>query len=61
LPLLKPILNVTFLGLGCRIKSAIGPCELMLRMPDGMLQKVHAHIMDMAKPIAMLNKSRQRA
>jgi uncharacterized protein (DUF169 family) len=59
LPLLKSIPNVTFLGLGCRIKSAIGPCELMLGMPGGMLKKVHTHIMDMAKPIAMLKNSRQ--
>jgi uncharacterized protein (DUF169 family) len=59
LPLLKFIPNVTFLGLGCRIKSAIGPCELMMGMPGGMIEEVHAHIMDMAKPIAMLNKSRQ--
>jgi uncharacterized protein (DUF169 family) len=59
LPLLKSIPNVTFLGLGCRIKSAIGPCELMMGMPGAMIEKVHAHIMDMAKPIAMLNKSRQ--
>jgi uncharacterized protein (DUF169 family) len=59
LPLLKSVPNVTFLGLGCRIKSAIGRCELMLGMPGGMLDVVHAHIMDMANPIAMLNKSRE--
>jgi uncharacterized protein (DUF169 family) len=59
LPLLKSVPNVTFLGLGCRIKSATGPCELMLGMPGSMLEAVHAHIMDMAKPIAMLNNSRQ--
>jgi uncharacterized protein (DUF169 family) len=59
LPLLKSIPNVTFLGLGCRIKSAIGPCELMMGIPGAMIEAVHAHLMDMAKPIAMLNKSRQ--
>jgi len=59
LPLLESIPNVTFLGLGCRIKSAIGPCDLMMGMPGSMLEKVHVHIVDMAKPIAMLNKSRK--
>lgn len=58
LPLLKGIPNITFLGLGCRMKSAIGPNHLMLGISGDTLDLVHAHILDMAKPIAMLNKQR---
>ena len=58
LPLMEGICNVTFLGLGCRLKSAIGACHLMLGTPGGTLKMIHQHIMDMAKPIAMLKKAR---
>jgi uncharacterized protein (DUF169 family) len=58
LPLLKGIPNITFLGLGCRMKSAIGPNHLMLGISGDALDQLHAHILDMAKPIAMLNKQR---
>ena len=57
LPMLKGVSNITFLGLGCRLKSSIGPCDLMLGAPGDQLEKIHAHISDMAKPIAMLNKA----
>ena len=60
LPMLKGVSNVTFLGLGCRLKSSIGPCDLMLGAPGGQIEKIHAHILDMAKPIAMLNKASSR-
>jgi uncharacterized protein (DUF169 family) len=56
LPLLKGVPNITFLGLGCRLKSAIGPGHLMLGISGDLLDIVDAHISDMAKPIAMLNK-----
>ncbi|MFZ2086966.1 MAG: DUF169 domain-containing protein [Desulfobaccales bacterium] len=59
LPLLTGIPNVTFLGLGCRIKAALGPCHLMMGMPGSSLALVHTHILDMAKPIAMLKKARE--
>lgn len=55
LPLLQGIPNVTFLGLGCRLKSAIGPDHLMLGINGSDLAMVHTHIMEMAKPIDMLN------
>jgi uncharacterized protein (DUF169 family) len=58
LPLLKGIPNVTFLGLGCRLKSAIGPGHLMLGINGSDLAMVHTHIMEMAKPIDMLNRQR---
>lgn len=58
LPLRENIPNVTFLGLGCRIKSAIPPSHLMMGMPGGMLQSLHEHILDMEKPIAMLRNAR---
>jgi uncharacterized protein (DUF169 family) len=55
LPLLKGTPNVTFLGLGCRVKSAIDSCHLMMGIPGGLLKMVHTHVLDMSKPIAMLN------
>ncbi len=56
LPLLEGISNITFLGLGCRMKSSVGPCDLMLGAPGNQLEMIHNHIQDMAKPIAMLKK-----
>lgn len=56
LPLLEGIPNITFLGLGCRLKSSVGPCDLMLGAPGNQLEMIHSHILDMAKPIAMLDK-----
>ncbi len=57
-PLLTGAPNVTFLGLGCRIKAALGPCHLMMGVPGHALAMLHTHILDMAKPIAMLKKAR---
>jgi uncharacterized protein (DUF169 family) len=61
LPLLKGMPNVTFLGLGCRVKSAIDPCHLMMGIPESMLDTTYTHVLDMAKPITMLKKSRSGA
>ena len=58
LPLLEGIANITFLGLGCRLKSAVDPCDLMLGAPGRQLEMIHSHIQAMAKPIAMLQKQR---
>ena len=58
LPLLPWTPNVTFLGPGCRMKSAIDPCHLMMRIPGSAADMLNAHILDMAKPMAMLKKSR---
>ena len=57
LPILKKIPNITFLGLGCRIKSSIKPCDLMLGVPGDQLEAIHRHVLAMAKPIDMLNKA----
>lgn len=57
-PLLTGNPNVTFLGLGCRIKAALDPCHLMMGIPGSSLPIIHTHILDMAKPIAMLKKAR---
>ena len=54
LPLLQGITNVTFFGLGCRLKAAIDPCYLMLGINGSRLETIHQHILNMAKPIAML-------
>ena len=56
LPLRKGIPYITFLGLGCRMKSGIGPNHLMLGISGDSLDLIHTHILDMSKPIAMLNK-----
>ena len=42
--------NVTFLGLGCRLKAAMDPCHLMLGAPGETLRAVHAHLLAMASP-----------
>lgn len=61
MPLLEGFPNVTFLGLGCRIKSALDPCHLMMGIPGRSIQSIHRHILSLAKPIAMLNKSRTQS
>ena len=61
LPLLEKVPNITFLGLGCRLKSALDPCHLMLGVPGNALAALHQHILDMAKPIAMLKNARTGA
>jgi uncharacterized protein (DUF169 family) len=58
LPLLQKIPNLTFLGLGCRLKTGLDPCHLMLGMAGSDLEATHRHIQDMAKPMAMLQKAR---
>jgi uncharacterized protein (DUF169 family) len=58
LPLLQGIPNVTFLGLGCRLKSALDACHLMMGVPGHALAALHQHLLDMAKPIAMLKNAR---
>ena len=58
LPLLTKVANITFLGLGCRLKSALDACHLMMGAPGTALENIHQHILDMAKPIAMMNKGR---
>jgi uncharacterized protein (DUF169 family) len=58
LPILKGIANVTFLGLGCRLKSSVDPCHLMMGAPGTMLGDIHKNILAMKKPIIMLKKAR---
>jgi len=58
LPLLQVAPNVTFLGLGCRLKSALDACHLMMGTPGSTLETIHTHILAMAKPIAMLTNAR---
>jgi len=59
-PMLNGQPNVTFLGLGCRLKSALDACHLMMGIPGDMLAMVHAHILDMSKPIAMLKNAQPK-
>jgi uncharacterized protein (DUF169 family) len=58
LPLLQGIANVTFLGLGCRLKSGLDACHLMMGVPGSALAALHQHVLDLAKPIAMLRNAR---
>ncbi|MCU0580329.1 MAG: DUF169 domain-containing protein [Desulfobacterota bacterium] len=59
-PLLEGQANITFLGLGCRIKSAVAPADLMLGLPGGQLAALHQHILAMEKPMQMLKKARAK-
>lgn len=56
-PLLTGMTNLTFLGLGCRLKSGMDSCHLMLGINGSTLETVHGNILNMVKPIAMLNKA----
>ena len=58
LPMMEGVTNITFLGLGCRMKSNLGPCYLMMGTPGEKIEMIHAHTQDLAKPIAMLKKQR---
>jgi uncharacterized protein (DUF169 family) len=55
-PLITGQPNITFLGLGCRMKSSIGPCHLMMGITGNDLERVDKNVQNMAKPIAMLKK-----
>ena len=57
LPILAGVPNITFLGLGCRIKTGIDACHLMMGIPGSTLEATHRHLLEMAKPIAMLKKA----
>lgn len=54
LPLLTGLPNITFLGLGCRIKTGLDACHLMMGINSRDLADLHTHVVAMAKPIAML-------
>lgn len=58
LPLLKGTANITFLGLGCRIKSAIEACDLMMGISGKDMEMLNKHILNMEKPISMLSQSK---
>jgi len=58
MPLLMGIPNITFLGLGCRIKSAVDSCDLMMGIPGEQLEMVATHLNEMRKPIRMLNQQK---
>lgn len=52
--------NITFLGLGCRVKSAVGPRDLMMGVAGGDIPMIADHIHKMGKPIGMLKKQGPR-
>ena len=57
LPILEGIPNITFLGLGCRLKSAIKPGDLMMGIPGKDIEMIAQNIENMARPIAMLTSA----
>lgn len=59
-PILEGQANITFLGLGCRVKSAIPPSHLMMGIPGIRLEAVHRHVLAMEKPLEMLKKARSK-
>ena len=61
MPMLEGISNITFLGLGCRLKSSIESCDLMLGSPGDQIEIIHKHILEMEKPIGMLAKEQAGA
>ena len=61
MPMLEDISNITFLGLGCRLKSSIESCDLMLGSPGDQIEIIHKHILEMEKPIGMLAKEQAGA
>ena len=60
LPLLTGMPNITFLGLGCRIKTGLDPCHLMMGVNAADMPAIQAHIQAMAKPIAMLSAAQSK-
>jgi len=60
-PLITGQPNITFLGLGCRMKSSIGACHLMMGINGNDLERVYKNVQNMAKPIAMLKKQSSAA
>jgi hypothetical protein len=44
-----------------KASGSIDPCHLMMGVPGSMLEAIYTHILDMAKPIAMLKKARAGA
>ena len=57
LPILEGIPNITCLGLGCRLKSAIKPGDLMMGIPGKDIEMIAQNIENMARPIAMLTSA----
>lgn len=59
-PRLEGQANITFLGLGCRIKSAVAPSDLMFGLPGEQLEALHRNVLAMGKPIQMLKNARSK-
>ncbi|MBU2552393.1 MAG: DUF169 domain-containing protein [Proteobacteria bacterium] len=58
-PLSENQTNVTFLGLGCRLKSAIPPIHLLAGFPCTRLGDIVESLEKMAKPMAKLAQARE--
>lgn len=57
-PFLTGGLNITFLGLGCRLKSGIPHSHLLAGFPWAAAPEIVGHLETMAKPIAKLRAAR---
>jgi uncharacterized protein (DUF169 family) len=60
-PLFEGTVNVTFLGLGCRLKSSIPHDHLLFGLPWDRMEEIVGHLEKMSKPIAMLANARAGA
>ena len=58
-PLLNSEVNITFYGLGCRIKSAIPKDRLIFGLPVSRLNDIVKNLEKMAKPMQMLAQVRE--
>ncbi len=61
LPLFEGVVNVTFLGLGCRLKSTIPQDHLLFGMAWDRMAEIVDHLEKMSKPMGMLAKARADA
>ena len=57
-PVVNGETNLTFLGLGCRIKSGIPAQHLLVGLPFNKIDEIADHLEKMAKPMAKLAQSR---
>jgi uncharacterized protein (DUF169 family) len=58
LPIRDGAVNITFMGLSCRIKSGIPPSHLLVGLPADKLEEIIVHLEKMSKPMAKLKQSR---
>lgn len=56
IPMFEGMMNITFMGLGCRMKSGLPPQHLLAGFPAGKMEEIVGALDKMAKPMAKLNQ-----